>query len=56
MKDTGEFKPEINKDTGEPMLYMVTCGSTILTPAQQNYSVTELKMSAIVYLFINAKH
>ena len=55
-KETGKFEPQINKKTGEPMLYMVTCRSTSLTPAQRNYSVIELEMSAIVYAFNNAKH
>ena len=35
---------------------MVTCGSTSLTPAQRNYSILELEMSAIVFAFINTHH
>ena len=35
---------------------MVTCGSTSLTPAQKNYSILELEMSAIVYALTNARH
>ena len=35
---------------------MVTCGSTSLTPAQRNYSILELEMSAIVYAPSTARH
>ena len=53
--EDGEFKKLVN-EKGEQRYYMVSCGSTSLTPAQRNYSILELEMSAIVYAFTNAHH
>ena len=55
-KENCKFKPEIKEKTGEPKLFMVTCGSTILTLAQRNYYIIELELSTIMYTFLNAKH
>ena len=53
--EEGEFKRLVNKK-GEQRYYMVTCGSTSLTPAQRNYSILELEMSTIVYTLTNTRH
>ena len=53
--EDGNFNKLVN-EKGEQRFYMVTCGSTSLTPAQKNYSILELEMSAIVYALTNARH
>merc|ERR1712082_314769 len=53
--EDGNFNKLVN-EKGEQRYYMVTCGSSSLTPAQKNYSILELEMSAIVYALTNARH
>merc|ERR1711954_81987 len=53
--DEGEFKKLVNEN-GEQRFYMVKCGSTSLIPAQKNYSILELEMSAPLSPEANQRH